>query len=63
MGLRLNEGISLTRHQALGGAPLASARLEALVSEGLVEVDVDHLTATPAGRRVLNAVISYLAAG
>ncbi|MEM8686284.1 MAG: radical SAM family heme chaperone HemW [Pseudomonadota bacterium] len=65
MGLRLNEGISLARHDALGGAPLAGERLEVLVGEGLVEVDEEHrrLMATPAGRRVLNAVIGYLAAG
>ena len=65
MGLRLNEGISLARHEALGGAPLEAARLEALVEEGLVELDEAHrrLLATPAGRRVLNAVIGYLAAG
>ncbi|MCP5080646.1 MAG: coproporphyrinogen III oxidase [Alphaproteobacteria bacterium] len=65
MGLRLNEGISLKRHRELGGAALAQARVEALEAEGLVELDVEaeRLVATPAGRRVLNAVIGYLAAG
>ena len=65
MGLRLNEGISLARHEALGGVRLERARLAALASEGLVEVDEKHrrLTATASGRRVLNAVIGYLAAG
>ncbi|MEM1198452.1 MAG: radical SAM family heme chaperone HemW [Pseudomonadota bacterium] len=65
MGLRLNEGISLERHEALGGAPLKAGRLEVLVDEGLVELDDErrHLAATPSGRRVLNAVIGYLAAG
>ncbi len=65
MGLRLNEGISLKRHRALGGAPLEAGRLEALVAEDLVALDgeTERLVATPKGRRVLNAVIGYLAAG
>ena len=63
MGLRLSEGIDLGRHQALGGAPLPASRLEALEAEGLVEQKAGRLVATPAGRRVLNAVIGYLAAG
>ncbi|NNF80723.1 MAG: coproporphyrinogen III oxidase [Rhizobiales bacterium] len=64
MGLRLNEGISLNRHRDLGGA-LDTGRIETLQAEGLVEMDAQaaHLVATPAGRRVLNAVIGYLAAG
>lgn len=65
MGLRLNEGISLKRHRALGGAALAPSRVETLEAEGLVKLDTkaERLAATPAGRRVLNAVIGYLAAG
>ncbi len=63
MGLRLGEGISLERHAALGGTPLEQARVEALVAEGLVERNAGQLAATAAGRRVLNAVIGYLAAG
>ena len=62
MGLRLNDGISLKRHGALGGA-FDRGRVETLEAEGLLKLADDRLAATPAGRRVLNAVIGYLAAG
>lgn len=63
MGLRLHDGISLSRHRSLAGRPLDQGRIDALVAENLVHTDQDRLAATPQGRRVLNAVIGYLAAG
>jgi oxygen-independent coproporphyrinogen-3 oxidase len=60
MGMRLTEGISLSRYAGLGGEVdyLTIATLE---TDGLVRVDGDRLTATPDGRLVLNSVIAALA--
>ncbi len=64
MGLRLTEGIVLSRLSAEGGQPWAAyldeARLKTLQDEGLLTLSGDRLTATPAGRQRLNAVLGYL---
>ncbi|MGE0008122.1 MAG: radical SAM family heme chaperone HemW [Parvibaculaceae bacterium] len=60
MGLRIAEGIDLTRYEALSGRP--PAHLPELTEMGLVSLRGGRLMATHAGRRVLNAVISQLAA-
>ncbi len=62
MGLRLTEGISLSRYRALSGTALDSARLRPLVSSGFLTCTDDRVAATPAGRLVLNRVIAELAA-
>lgn len=63
MGLRLTEGVDLTRHAALAGRPLDSGRIAMLQQEGLVAMRGNrHLVATPRGRLVLNALVAALAA-
>jgi oxygen-independent coproporphyrinogen-3 oxidase len=62
MGLRLAEGIDLTRYEALSGRVLASDRLSILQGEGLVApVGNSRLRATPEGMIVLDAVVADLA--
>jgi oxygen-independent coproporphyrinogen-3 oxidase len=60
MGLRIEEGIDLARYRELSGRP--PSHLAELSEMGLISVEGDRLVATRAGRRVLNAVISQLAA-
>jgi oxygen-independent coproporphyrinogen-3 oxidase len=66
MGLRLAEGIDAARFRLETGVALADAldarRLRDLVAGGFVADDLHVLRATPAGRKVLNAVIAALAA-
>jgi oxygen-independent coproporphyrinogen-3 oxidase len=62
MGLRLDEGVSLSRYEALAGTPLARAPLERLQSQGLISKKGENLRATDAGRPVLNAVLAALLA-
>ena len=66
MGLRLTEGVSRDRFRARTGrdldAALARDRLEPLIDGGFVEVDAAGVRATPAGRRVLDAVLAALVA-
>ena len=62
MGLRLAEGIELSRYEALAGRPLASTRVSNLQQEGLLApVGNSRLRATPAGMIVLDAVVADLA--
>lgn len=60
MALRLAEGADLARYERLAGAPLASARLGALVEEGFLVRRGARLAATLKGRLVLNRVIASL---
>jgi len=60
MGLRLTDGISLTRLAAMSGSPLSASKLEPLLELGLIKLQKDRLCATPAGRIVLNAVLRAL---
>lgn len=60
MGLRLREGVSLTRYEKLSGKPLASHDLKDLRDQGLIDVDGDALRATLSGMMVLNAVLRKL---
>ncbi|MBX6323489.1 MAG: coproporphyrinogen III oxidase, partial [Rhodospirillaceae bacterium] len=67
MGLRLAEGVPLARLRAAAGAaqnemPLDPAALRRLVSGGFVSLDGERLTATPAGRQRLDAVLAALLA-
>jgi oxygen-independent coproporphyrinogen-3 oxidase len=60
MGLRINEGINLDRFQTLAKSPLDSEKVKTLKSHGFVEIDGQFLKTTPAGRRILNTVLSEL---
>ncbi|WP_126975247.1 radical SAM family heme chaperone HemW [Frigidibacter oleivorans] len=62
MGLRLAEGISLARHEALAGSPIPGDAIRDLRELGMIETNADRLRATERGRAVLNAVIRKLAA-
>lgn len=60
MGLRIGEGISLTRFQSLAGESLNREAVQALISDRLLAQDKDRLFATTNGRLVLNAIIEAL---
>lgn len=66
MGLRLAEGIDKARFLERTGVPLDQSvdrdGLRRLVDGGFIEDDATRLIATPAGRRVLNAVLARLMA-
>lgn len=62
MGLRLAEGINLTRYAKLAGTELNEDALDHVTQLGMVERSGDTLRATSQGRLVLNAVISELLA-
>lgn len=63
MGLRLAEGIDLSRYRLLSGRPLDPARLADLAAHGMVErTNGDRVRATRAGFFVLDAVVADLAA-
>jgi oxygen-independent coproporphyrinogen-3 oxidase len=62
MGLRLAEGIDLSRYEALSGAPLDPERIAFLEQEGFVQrLPGGRLKVTPEGFPVLNAVVADLA--
>jgi len=64
MGLRLGEGIPITRLEQEGGQKFTNLidpkKIEALHGEGLLEFDGLTLRATKAGLQRLNGVLSYL---
>ena len=64
MGLRLAEGVSAERFLARTGQPLTSAidadALRRATEEGYVTFHDGRLTATPEGRRLLDALLPYL---
>lgn len=60
MGLRLREGVSLSRHDALAARPLAPERLDELTAMGLVRIEGDWLRVTERGRPLLDAVLRRL---
>jgi oxygen-independent coproporphyrinogen-3 oxidase len=61
MGLRLSEGIDLSRLAALRGRGLDDARVAALAQDGVVALNGTRLAATPKGRLVLDRLIVELA--
>jgi putative oxygen-independent coproporphyrinogen III oxidase len=61
MGLRLAEGIDVTRLQAIDGRKLDDARLAQLEAQGLVKQTPGRLRATDSGRLVLDRLIVELA--
>jgi len=63
MGLRITQGISRARLEALAGRPveaLFGGALTRLIDGGFVTLDDAHLAATAAGRQRLNAVLAAL---
>jgi oxygen-independent coproporphyrinogen-3 oxidase len=62
MGLRLAEGISIGRFEAIAGRGIDAERIAFLVSEKLLAIDGDRLRVTPEGFPVLDAVVADLAA-
>jgi putative oxygen-independent coproporphyrinogen III oxidase len=62
MGLRLAEGIDLTRLQAISGRVPSSQTMDALSAQALVRRQGERLAATPSGRLVLERIILELAA-
>ena len=60
MGLRLREGISLQRYEAMAGTPINFNVCIKLLEDGLVSLDTGRIAATDRGRMVLNHVIRQL---
>ncbi len=60
MGLRLREGVSLSRVRALDPSALRQGAIGDLSELGLLESDGDRLRATARGRLVLNGIIRQL---
>ncbi len=60
MSLRLSDGTSTRRYEALSGIELPTETLEYLREIGVLEIDHDRIRATRQGRIVLNAVIQEL---
>lgn len=60
MGLRLREGIDVTRYAALAGKPLDAGAVAHLANIGMITTTSGTLTVTDQGFRVLNSVISEL---
>ena len=60
MNLRLAEGLDLENYRARWNTAPDAARVAALVEEGFLRLDGNHLIATPRGRLVLNSVIAVL---
>ena len=60
MGLRIDEGLSLSRYEALAGEDLDPHVIKDLAASGLLIASPDRIQATTRGRMVLNAVIREL---
>jgi len=60
MGLRIDEGVSLSRYTELAGAGLNQVELTYLIDDGFLRHQGGRLKATPQGRLVLNSVTERL---
>lgn len=63
MSLRLSEGLNLDRFSTVSGAKLNRQKIEELSELGLISELGTQLVVTPAGRLVLNTIISELCVG
>ena len=63
MGLRIDEGISLSRFKDIGGQALDQELIERFVSDGLMTLTKGRLSATAKGRLVLNRLTDKLLVG
>ena len=62
MGLRLRDGLSLTRFRRHAGRDLPMAVLKDLSDLGMIEVSGDQMKTTAQGRPLLNAILLQLIA-
>ncbi len=62
MGLRLYEGVSLSRYKELSGNPLSQTTIDRLRDDGLLESSDGSLRCTHDGRRLLNEILRHLLA-
>jgi putative oxygen-independent coproporphyrinogen III oxidase len=60
MCLRISEGMDRHRYEALAGKHMSQSKIDGLANMGLLREDGNHIQATQAGRRVLNALIAEL---
>ena len=60
MGLRLAEGVSLSRYARTGDVQTLARRAEPLAGAGLVALEGDRLRVLPAGRPLLDAILREL---
>jgi putative oxygen-independent coproporphyrinogen III oxidase len=60
--LRLKEGASLSRFEALAGAPLSATALDEVTSLGLLQKDGDRVCTTETGVMMLNGILRALLA-
>ncbi len=63
MGLRIEKGISLSRYAFIAGHTLSEKQMDYLISDGFLRRSGDRLSATLAGRNVLNSVTEKLLLG
>ena len=63
MGLRLAEGVDVTRYEMLSGTMIDANRISDLCDDGFLSRDGNHrIKVTPKGVPVLNRVIAELVA-
>jgi len=63
MGLRLAEGVDLGRIAGLAGRePVDRGTVDRLAAQGLLTLDGDCLSATPAGMLLLDRILAEIAA-
>ncbi|MEL6933532.1 MAG: coproporphyrinogen III oxidase, partial [Pseudomonadota bacterium] len=60
MGLRIAEGIDLSRYAGLAGEPLDNEAITYLKDINMIELRENRLTASENGRPVLNSLIQEL---
>ncbi len=60
MGLRLREGVSMSRYAGISGHSLDSAKVDHLIDLGMIRINQDRLIVSEQGFPVLNAVIEAL---
>lgn len=60
MGLRIDEGVSLSKYAEIRGKKMERSRFAPLIEEGLLSLNDNELRATQKGRFLLNAVTDAL---
>ncbi|MDW3223698.1 MAG: radical SAM family heme chaperone HemW [Paracoccaceae bacterium] len=60
MGLRLKEGVNLSRYEALAGKPLCRTKMDELQELGMISVQDTQLSVLNQGVIILNAVVGKL---
>ncbi len=63
MGLRITDGISLSRYKKISGQNLAPKTIAAFEKAGLLHISKDNLSATAKGRMVLDSLCRQLLQG